>query len=60
MSTLTCCGPIEPVLAWRYMADGRAHLGAYCSGCDRWIKWLPQTAEWLSEAPPLSPAWGAS
>ena len=58
MSGLTCCGPVEPVLVWRYMAGGRAHLGAYCPRCDRWIKWLPQTDEWLSEAPPLEPAWG--
>ena len=59
MTRLTCCGPVEPVLAWKYMADGRAHLGGYCPRCGKWIKWLSQNAEWLAQAPPLSPAWGA-
>lgn len=59
MNTLRCCGTIEPILRWRYMAGGRAHLGAYCPRCDRWIKWVSHTEEWLAKAPPLEPAWGA-
>ena len=71
MSTLACprCTPkswrrrarvsAQPVLEWRYMTGGRVHLGAYCPRCGRWIKWVSQTDEWLAEAPPLVPAWGA-
>jgi hypothetical protein len=28
------------------------HIGAYCGACDRWLKWLPKTAElkaWLAQ-----------
>ena len=44
-SPLTCqsCGPVEPVKKWKPMPNGRKHLGAYCSTCGRWIKWLSQT-----------------
>lgn len=58
---LTCvsCGPVEPRLAWREMTDGRTHLGAYCPGCSRWIKWLPQVDEWVRQAPARGPTWGS-
>ena len=52
------CGPGEPRLAWKEMVGGRAHLGAYCRRCDRWIKWVPQASEWLRSAPALGPTWG--
>lgn len=51
--TLFCqnCGHGEPRLAWREMVDGRAHLGAYCVSCGRWLRWVPQSGEWLRSAP---------
>ena len=59
MRVLPCCYDIGPVLAWGYLADGWAHLGVFCPGCGRWIRWVPQTDEWLSMAPPFLPAWAA-
>ena len=56
--SLTCCGPIEPILRWKYMRGGTAHLGGYCPTCGQWIRWLSQTDEWLAKAPPLEPSWG--
>lgn len=39
-----------PVLRWRRMPGGKRHLGAHCPECDKWIKWTPQTADWLAQA----------
>lgn len=25
-----------------YMKEVGPHIGAYCSNCDKWIKWLPR------------------
>lgn len=52
------CGPVTPILYWYYMSSGGLHLGARCPTCINWIKWLPQTDEWIQRAPPLEPAWG--
>lgn len=32
-----------------YTADyeSRRHIGAYCTACESWIKWVPQNAEWV-------------
>lgn len=27
--------------------ETRTHLGAYCTACQSWIKWVPQNAEWV-------------
>ena len=51
--TLSCgnCGPVSPTLSWKAMIDGRAHLGAYCCLCARWLRWVPQIDSWLRAAP---------
>lgn len=56
---LSCqdCGPVAPRLAWKEMEDGRAHLGAYCCRCDRWLKWVSQVDKWLRAAPAKKTAW---
>lgn len=54
MSELECprCEDAKGLeLAWKVMVSGNMHLGAYCISCGSWIKWLPQTSEWLSIAP---------
>lgn len=58
--TLPCprCGGEAPVrLAWR-QGRGVLHLGAWCSSCGAWIKWLPQTPPLLRLAPPKPPVQG--
>ncbi len=54
-SWLTCrsiCG-FQPVdLRWRPLRRGGFRLGAYCTRCGWFIRWIPQTAEWLADAPP--------
>lgn len=55
MEQLECpdCGPAEPSLYWHFMPTvGTYHLGARCSRCERWLKWLRQTSYWLHQAPP--------
>lgn len=47
----TCDKRREPVLRWKPMASGDMHLGAYCPLCDKWIKWVPQSMEWMALAP---------
>lgn len=56
---LTCvsCGPVTPRLTWKTMEGGRAHLGAYCRRCDRWIRWVPQVDKWLRAAPAKETVW---
>ena len=44
------CSPLEPILCWRELSDGRQQLGANCRDCGRWIKWVPQDEEWLTLA----------
>ena len=51
------CGPVSPRLAWKEMVDGRAHLGAYCPRCDRWLMWVPQVDKWLLSAPARETVW---
>lgn len=33
---------------FQVITESRQHLGAYCLACKRWIKWVPQTEEWLT------------
>jgi len=45
-----CTATDEPdlrYLTYESEADGR-HLGAYCRHCTRWIRWVPQVAEWAA------------
>ena len=58
-----------PVLRWREMDSGIAHLGAYCDNCGAYIKWVPQhtfdspigenneagPSIWAQHAPPRHP-----
>lgn len=49
METFVCknCGPVGADVRHQEM-----HIGAYCNGCGRWIKWVRQTPElldWLSQ-----------
>lgn len=37
------CGPVEPDLRYRWMTNGRHHIGGYCPDCGKWIKWVKQT-----------------
>jgi hypothetical protein len=45
------CGEVVPHLRWRELSNGRTYLGAWCSHCGSFIKWVPQTAQWKSRAP---------
>jgi hypothetical protein len=42
------CGCADPRYRWSPMCDGRKHLRAECSACGRFIKFVPQTAEFLA------------
>jgi hypothetical protein len=39
-------------LRWRLLDLGRAHLGSYCAGRGKWLKWISQGRAALTEAPP--------
>lgn len=30
------------------VGETRQHLGAYCTACGSWIKWVPQNEEWVT------------
>jgi hypothetical protein len=52
---LTCrsfCGDVPVDIRWHPYRAGGFHLGAYCTVCGWWIKWVPQTAVWLALVPP--------
>lgn len=42
---MTCpsCGPVEPLLSWSLMSDGRRHIKARCPRCHRFLCWAEQT-----------------
>lgn len=45
----TCHHIVNAILTWADHATGR-HIRADCPGCDRWIKFVPQTPESEAEA----------
>lgn len=64
LSTVACreCGTVDaPRVSWQQNERGPAHLRAECQYCGRWVKWLPQTDEWLQLAPaPPEGGWQSS
>lgn len=54
----TCHGDRSVTLDWKVTSLGNAHLGAYCAICKSWVKWVPQSRQWLAFAPPKPEAPG--
>ncbi|MFZ5831262.1 MAG: hypothetical protein ACOY3P_14315 [Planctomycetota bacterium] len=52
MKCPTCRDDLEPRLAWRPLRNGGYHLGAFCSECGRWLKWIDQRSPLAMQAPP--------
>ncbi len=59
MPELTCgrCNiRAVPDLYWHPTSNPDVtHLGARCPSCGRYIQWVPQTPEWLEQAPIQAP-----
>jgi len=38
------CGCVKYYISRRYFRSGEMyHIGAYCSACHTWIKWIPKS-----------------
>ena len=47
-----CFHSSEPDLDWQVFSNGTVHLRAFCVSCGAYIKYVPQTDEWLAAVGP--------